>query len=257
MSATLFKEVNYSLSKLIADIDMGEIGLPELQRPFVWPNSKVRDLFDSMYKGFPVGYLLFWANGTGSGHKQIGTDAKQKIPRLLIVDGQQRLTSLYSVIKGLPVIRENYKPERICIAFRPRDQKFEVADAAIQRDPEFIPDISVLWSSEIPRNRFVKEFFRKLRDSRYVSEDEEDRLEFIGNKKTAMEKPSIPKENRPLLAPISDEVYCQRPLTAFTIYKITLSLPWNWHPQSAKRMYQRCLFGSTAKELFSIRQISS
>lgn len=176
MSATLFKEVNYSLSKLIADIDMGEIGLPELQRPFVWPNSKVRDLFDSMYKGFPVGYLLFWANGTGSGHKQIGTDAKQKIPRLLIVDGQQRLTSLYSVIKGLPVIRENYKPERICIAFRPRDQKFDVADAAIQRDPEFIPDISVLWSSEIPRNRFVKEFFRKLRDSRYVSEDEEDRL---------------------------------------------------------------------------------
>lgn len=176
MSATLFKEVNYSLSKLTADIDMGEIGLPELQRPFVWPNAKVRDLFDSMYKGYPVGYLLFWANGTGSGHRQIGTDAKQKVPRLLIVDGQQRLTSLYAVIKGLPIVRDNYKSDRIYIAFRPRDQKFEVADAAINRDPEFISDISALWASQTPRNRFVKDYFRRLRDSRDVSEEEEDTL---------------------------------------------------------------------------------
>lgn len=176
MSATLFKEVNYSLSKLIADIDLGEIGLPELQRPFVWLNSKVRDLFDSMYKGFPVGYLLFWANGVGNGHRQIGTDKKQKVPRLLIVDGQQRLTSLYAVIKGLPVLRENYKPDRIYIAFRPKDQKFEVADAATVRDPEFIPDISALWSGDIPRNRFVKDYFRNLREYREVSESEEDEL---------------------------------------------------------------------------------
>lgn len=176
MSATLFKEVNYSLSKLIADIDMGEIGLPELQRPFVWPNIKVRDLFDSMYKGFPVGYLLFWANGTASGHRQIGANTKQKVPRLLIVDGQQRLTSLYAVLKGLPVLRENYKSERINIAFRPRDQKFEVADAAIVRDPEFIANISALWSSDISRNRFVKEFLRRLRESREVSDTEEDAL---------------------------------------------------------------------------------
>jgi uncharacterized protein with ParB-like and HNH nuclease domain len=62
MSATLFKEVSYSLAKLIQDIEMGEIGLPDIQRPFIWPNTKVRDLFDSMYKGFPIGYLLFWAN---------------------------------------------------------------------------------------------------------------------------------------------------------------------------------------------------
>lgn len=176
MGATLFKEVSYSLSKLIADIDLGEIGLPELQRPFVWPNAKVRDLFDSMYKGFPVGYLLFWANGIGNGHRQIGTDEKQKVPRLLIVDGQQRLTSLYTVLKGLPVLRDNYKPEKIYIAFRPKDQKFEVADAAIMRDPEFIPNISALWSGNIPRNRFVKDYFRKLREYREVNEAEEDQL---------------------------------------------------------------------------------
>ena len=54
MEATLFKQVGYSLSKLIEDIDIGEIGLPDIQRPFVWTPAKVRDLFDSMYIGFPV-----------------------------------------------------------------------------------------------------------------------------------------------------------------------------------------------------------
>jgi len=176
MSLTLFKEVSYSLSKILEDIDIGEIGLPELQRPFVWPNTKVRDLFDSMYRGFPVGYLLFWVNGVTDGHKQIGKQPKQKIPRLLIVDGQQRLTSLYAVLKGVPVVRDNYRQERIFIAYRPRDQVFEVADAAIQRDPEFISDISILWSKDMPRNRYVKEYFKKLRLSREVSDEEEDQL---------------------------------------------------------------------------------
>jgi uncharacterized protein with ParB-like and HNH nuclease domain len=91
MNMTLFKEISYSLAKIIEDIEMGEIGLPELQRPFVWHNTKIRDLFDSMYKGFPVGYLLFWANGIGDIHRHIGVNGKQKYPRLLIVDGQQRI----------------------------------------------------------------------------------------------------------------------------------------------------------------------
>src|SRR5262249_56775420 len=97
---TIPKEVSSSLSKLVQDIQMGEIGLPDIQRPFVWKNNRVRDLFDSMYRGFPVGYLLFWANGGDPGQRQIGTEEKQKIPRLLIVDGQQRLTSLYAVLQG-------------------------------------------------------------------------------------------------------------------------------------------------------------
>ena len=176
MSATLFKEVSYSLSKLLEDIEMGEIGLPDIQRPFVWKNVKVRDLFDSMYKGFPVGYLLFWANGLPNGHRQIGGDAKQRVPRLLIVDGQQRLTSLFAVLKGRAIVREDYSEDRICIAFRPSDGQFEVADAAVRRDPEFIADISLLWSREVPRNRFVKEFIAKLRESREVCDDEEDHL---------------------------------------------------------------------------------
>jgi len=176
MKATLFKEIGYSLSKLIEDIDMGEIGLPDIQRPFVWTPAKVRDLFDSMYKGFPVGYLLFWVNGLGNGHRQIGTDTKQKIPRLLIVDGQQRLTSLYTVLKGKQILRSDYTPQYIQIAFRPKDAKFEVTDAAIRRDPEFIPDISKLWAGEQARNRFVKDFIARLREYREVNDKEEDML---------------------------------------------------------------------------------
>lgn len=173
MSATLFKEVSYTLSKLLHDIEMGEIGLPDIQRPFVWPNAKVRDLFDSMYKGFPVGYLLFWANGAGDGHRQIGANEKQKSPRLLIVDGQQRLTSLYAVIKGIAVVREDYEKEKIQIAFNPIHQKFEVADAAIKRDPEYIPDISVIWSETTDIFELADDYLTKLRAARDVAAEEQ------------------------------------------------------------------------------------
>ena len=169
MAVTLFKEVSYNLAKLIQDIEMGEIGLPEIQRPFVWPNSKVRDLFDSMYKGFPVGYLLFWANGVGDGHRQIGTDSKQKVPRLLIVDGQQRLTSLYAVMRGVPVVRDDYRQEHIGIAFSPLTEKFEVTDAAVRKNPEFIPDISHIWSSHTDMFELADEYLTRLRASRPVS----------------------------------------------------------------------------------------
>ena len=176
MRATKFKEVNYSLSKLIEDIDTGEIGLPDIQRPFVWERTRVRDLFDSMYHGFPIGYLLFWANGAAPGARQIGVAKHQSAPRLLIVDGQQRLTSLYSVLKGVPVVDANYKESLIRIAFRPRDAAFRVADATTNRDPEYISNISDLWVGELPRNRFVRAFIEKLRESREVSDDEEDHL---------------------------------------------------------------------------------
>lgn len=173
---TLFKEVGYSLSKIIEDIDVGEIGLPDIQRPFIWNNAKVRDLFDSMYRGFPVGYLLFWVNGFSEIHRQIGTEIKQKVPRLLIVDGQQRLTSLYAVIKGVPIVRKDYSQGKIFIAFRPKDERFEVTDAAVSRDPEYITDISQLWSGDLSRTRFVKEFLKRLRQNRSVTEEEEDEL---------------------------------------------------------------------------------
>jgi hypothetical protein len=162
VARTVFKEVSYTLSNLLGFIDMGYIGLPELQRPFVWPNARVRDLFDSMYRGFPVGYLLFWESGADGQYKPVGGLQKQKAPRLLIVDGQQRLTSLYAVLRGKPVIRKDFTSERIQIAFRPLDQTFEVADAAIRRDPQYIPDISELWAGEVHWREFEDRFIARL-----------------------------------------------------------------------------------------------
>ncbi|MBU1600043.1 DUF262 domain-containing protein [bacterium] len=174
MSSTLFKKIDYSLSKLIADIEHGDIGLPDIQRPFVWKATKVRDLFDSMYKGFPVGYLLFWAN---EGTRTIGVEGKQrKISWLLIIDGQQRLTSLYAVLKGQPIVKSDYQSGYIHIAFRPRDACFEVTDAAIRRDPEFIGDISAIWVNGYTSYRLTKEYLENLRKSHEISDDLEEKV---------------------------------------------------------------------------------
>ncbi|MGE4420967.1 MAG: DUF262 domain-containing protein [Pseudodesulfovibrio sp.] len=174
---TCFKRVDYDLSSLLHYIEIGDIGLPDIQRPFVWPNTKVRDLFDSMYKGFPVGYLLFWENANINGAKQIGVgDKAHTVPARLIVDGQQRLTSLFAVFRGKTVLDANYVERRIEIAFRPRDGKFDVADAAIRRDPEWIANISALWTSEQSSRKLVNSFIDALSAKTPLTEDEEEHI---------------------------------------------------------------------------------
>jgi len=195
MAEVLFKKVDYTLKKLIEDVHMGEIGLPDIQRPFVWPRSKVRDLFDSMYRGFPIGYLLLWENGYSGEHRTIGANGKQKASRLLIVDGQQRLTSLYAVTKAIPIINRDFRSELIRIAFHPLEEKFEVTNSAIENDPEWIADISVLWKPETNTFAFINGFLARLRERRDLSSAEEekipvaiDRLVKLGNYPiTAME----------------------------------------------------------------------
>ena len=172
---TCFKRVEYDLSGLLQYIDIGDIGLPDIQRPFVWSNAKVRDLFDSMYRGFPVGYLLFWENGNVDGARQIGTDAKQrKSASRLIVDGQQRLTSLYAVFRGRAVLDADYRERRIEIAFRPRDGRFDVADATIRRNPEWIANVSELWSLGKSSRKLVNDFIDRLSEKAELSDDEEE-----------------------------------------------------------------------------------
>lgn len=146
MPDTVFSNVSFTAGMLVSQIESGQIGLPDIQRPFVWEAAKVRDLFDSMYRGFPVGHLLLWSSGAEPGARQIGADSKTAAPQLLIVDGQQRLTSLYAVMRGEQVIAKDYSEKRIQIAFRPKDGTFAVADAAVVRDPTFIPDISAIWT---------------------------------------------------------------------------------------------------------------
>lgn len=106
MTDTLYKSTTYYLNGLVEKIRLGELALPELQRPFVWNNAQVRDLFDSMYRGYPVGFFLFWETGSGSKTRTIGEDSKQRTASQLVVDGQQRLTALYAVMTGWKVVRK-------------------------------------------------------------------------------------------------------------------------------------------------------
>ncbi len=173
-SRALFNKVDYELSHLLSAIDTGDIGLPDLQRPFVWSHAEVRDLFDSMYRGFPIGYLLFWSNSQLRNARSIGTDTKQqKIPRLVIVDGQQRLTSLYAVLREKLVLDDKFEQTKIEIAFRPRDGKFEVTDAAIRKDPEFIPSISAMWAAGTTSWSVVNKFLAQLKTKRTLDPDDE------------------------------------------------------------------------------------
>lgn len=168
----LFNEVGYSVGSLLDQIQLGAIGLPDIQRPFVWKNAKIRDLFDSMYRGFPVGYLLLWQSANADGVKTIGVDGKQKHPSLLIVDGQQRLTSLYAVVKGKKVLREDYSEEFIEIAFQPLEEKFEVADAAIRRNKNWLPNISRLWAPDTDLFELVDAYLEALRQTREVTTED-------------------------------------------------------------------------------------
>ncbi|MBF0268703.1 MAG: DUF262 domain-containing protein [Alphaproteobacteria bacterium] len=169
---TIFSKIDFTLGTLMDAIELGDVGLPDIQRPFVWKNTSVRDLFDSMYRGFPVGYFLFWETGVQGGARTIGTNSSQMVPSKLIVDGQQRLTSLYAVIKGVKVIRENYQAETIEIAFNPLEECFEVADAATRQDKAYISNISIFWSKDADLFEIADSYLAGLRSVRHLLPEE-------------------------------------------------------------------------------------
>lgn len=177
MAATLYRDTGYVLSHLIEEIKHGSVALPDIQRPFVWSTAKIRDLFDSMYRGYPVGTLMFWETGAEVGTRQIGGRDNDRVPRLLVVDGQQRLTSLFAVLTGEHVITKTFEKRRIRLAFRPADETFEVTDAAIEKDPEFIADITALWNGGY--KSAVRTFLNRLAEGRdgELSDREQDLLE--------------------------------------------------------------------------------
>lgn len=143
----IFKKSDPPLQSIILDIKMGKIGLPDLQRPFIWSNIKVRDLIDSMYRGYPVGNLLFWKHPPDAASKTIGDNTKSHTPQLLIVDGQQRLTAIYAVFTGTSVVRKNKNSETIQIAFNPFLEIFEVSNAANKKDRWYYPNITLLFDN--------------------------------------------------------------------------------------------------------------
>jgi hypothetical protein len=145
----IFKHTPWTVQELVGGVSSGTVRLPDIQRPFVWPNAKVRDLIDSMYRGYPVGELMFWANRDAMHTKTVGGDPKTQDATMQVVDGQQRLTSLYAVLKGLEVWREDYSRERISIAFNPLTERFEIPTPIVKRSSDWIADIVHVFANPI------------------------------------------------------------------------------------------------------------
>jgi hypothetical protein len=176
--APIFEPGQRSIASLVSDIDRDVIALPDLQRPFVWEDVKVRDLLDSLFLGFPVGTLVFWHTSGDKDTRAVGGDRPGLRSTALVIDGQQRLTSLFAVMKGAQVIGKDGESRKIMIAFRPRDGRFEVPDAAILKDPEFLPDVTELWSGKRPKPQIRRDLLNALRDKgRAIDEKYEDAVE--------------------------------------------------------------------------------
>jgi hypothetical protein len=162
----IFEHGQRSIASLISDIEpeRAAIALPDLQRPFVWEDTKVRDLLDSLFLGFPVGTLVLWHTTNERDARALGAERPGLRASTLLIDGQQRLTSLYAVMRGQEVIGKDGEKRRIVIAFRPRDGRFEVADAAIRNDPEFLPDVTELWNGRRASYQIGRDLISGLRD---------------------------------------------------------------------------------------------
>lgn len=133
--------VNQSpVSNLLSQVESNQIAIPELQRPFVWDSVKVRDLMDSLYNGYPVGYLITWQS-IGANLKGGQVAGFQQI----LIDGQQRITALRAAVAGLPVINKRYQQVRITIAFNPITEEFATVTPVIRKNPQWIPDISEIF----------------------------------------------------------------------------------------------------------------
>jgi len=131
------------IETLLTWVKSGEIAIPEIQRPFVWEATKVRNLLDSLYQGYPVGYLISWRNPTvrlKDGSKSAG--------KRILIDGQQRVTALMAALLGREVLTKNYETVRIRIAFNPQEGRFEVANPAIRKDAAWIEDVADVFSPD-------------------------------------------------------------------------------------------------------------
>lgn len=154
------------VSQLLADVRSDKIAIPELQRPFVWDSVKVRDLMDSLYKGYPVGYLITWQS-IGA-HLKGGTVATYQ---QILIDGQQRITALRAAVAGLPIIDKRYRSQRITIAFNPITEEFATVTPVIRKDPEWVPDISEFFngSSQLAFARHYMQANPHIDEARFES----------------------------------------------------------------------------------------
>ncbi len=152
-----FTLMQYSVSAVLGLIEAGQFVIPEIQRPFVWKRSQVRDLIDSLYNGYPTGYIITWKNPDVQ--TKDGTMANGKH---VLIDGQQRITALMAALSGMEVLDEDFNKGRIKIAFNPLaddpTKKFAVQDASHLKDKKWIPDISELFKADFRQRAFENEY---------------------------------------------------------------------------------------------------
>ncbi|MFH1365617.1 MAG: DUF262 domain-containing protein [archaeon] len=156
MGSAKYSVNSHQLEIIFSWIKSNEIAIPEIQRPFVWSSTKVRDLIDSLYQGYPIGYLITWKNPNVKLKKGGNSEGKK-----ILIDGQQRVTALTAAILGEQVLNAEYKKINIKIAFNPLKEKFEVLNPAIAKDSEWIPDISPIIKGDIRITKVIKDYCNK------------------------------------------------------------------------------------------------
>ena len=154
----------YSVNSILGIIEAGDIAIPEIQRPFVWKASQVRDLIDSLYNGYPTGYLIIWQNPNVR-----LKNGKESNGRKVLIDGQQRITALMTAISGHKVLTEDYEEKVIKIAFNPlatgEEERFAVQSPVHINSKFWIPDISVVFKSDFDSFEFVEKYAEENPDA--------------------------------------------------------------------------------------------
>lgn len=156
MSTQRYSVVPHPIETLLTWIKSGEIAIPEIQRPFVWSSTKVRNLLDSLYQGYPVGYLIAWRNPTIK--LKDGTPSAGK---RILIDGQQRVTALMASLLGREVLTKEYDRINIRIAFHPGEERFEVRNPAIAKDSAWIDDVSIIFDPEADIIELIEQYIDK------------------------------------------------------------------------------------------------
>ena len=144
---------NVKINILLSWVESGTVAIPEIQRPFVWSKAQVRNLIDSLYQGYPVGYIITWQNPNVRLKDGSTSQGKQ-----VLIDGQQRITALRAALLGLEVMNKKYKYERIAISFNPKTEEFKVKDRGTERGSEWIADISEVMRIDFRARSFVDEY---------------------------------------------------------------------------------------------------
>lgn len=153
MEDTKFSLNQTPISTILAWVESGAIAIPEIQRPFVWMSWQVRDLMDSLYQGYPVGYIITWQNPDVK-----LKDGSTSQGKRILIDGQQRITALRAAISGLNVVDKKYKKRRIAISFNPLTEEFRTRTSSTERGKEWVSDIAEVMVNGYDTLTFVDEY---------------------------------------------------------------------------------------------------